>query len=67
MTIERTKDEIILRIPAFIDMKEVQRFVDYIQTLEIISKSKATEEEIFTLSQEVKKGWWAKNRSRFIK
>lgn len=67
MVIERTEDEIILRLPSYIDIKEIQRFMDFVSQQELTSKSKATDEEILALSKEIKKGWWSKNRSRFIK
>lgn len=41
MKIERTDKEIILRIPASIDVKVVQDVINYLTAIEIGQKSKA--------------------------
>jgi len=40
--------------------------VDLLTTMEIASKSKATERDIEELSKEIKKDWWKRNKDRFI-
>ena len=69
MLIERTNDEVIIRLPSYVDTEGLQRFVDYLTYKEVTSKSKskARQSEVDKLAKEVKKGWWKKNRSRFIK
>jgi len=67
MTIERTKDEVIIRLPASVDLEDLQDFVNYARYKELVSKSKATQEEIDELAAEVNKTWWEENRNRFIK
>ena len=67
MVIERTNKEIIIRLPAFVDTTGLQNLVDYLTYKEATSKSKAKQSDIDTLSSEVKKGWWAENRSRLVK
>lgn len=66
MRIKRTSDEIIIRLPASVDTIGLQRLVDYLIYREATSNSKATQEEVDKLASEVKKGWWKKNRKRFI-
>lgn len=67
MLIERTSNEVIIRLPSYVDTEGLQRLVDYLSYKEVTSKSKAKQSDVDKLAKEVKKGWWAKNRSRFIK
>ncbi len=66
MLIERTSKEVIIRLPASVDIAGLQRLVDYLIYKEATSKSKATQEQVDKLARDVKKGWWKKNRKRFI-
>ena len=66
MVIERTDNEIIVRIPSYVGVENVQRFIDLIQWNEATAKSQATQEEINEIAGEAKKGWWEANRNRFI-
>ncbi len=67
MLIERTSNEVIIRLPASVDTMGLQRFVDYLTYKEATTDSRATQEQIDKLARNVKKGWWKKNRKRFIK
>lgn len=67
MVIERTNKEVIIRLPAYVDTKGLQRLVDYLSYKEATAKSKAKQSEVDALAVEVKKGWWAKNKSRLVK
>ena len=67
MTIERTKKEIIIRLPSNIDTEGLQRFIDYLIYKEATAKSEAKQSEIDKLAKEVKKGWWSENRSKLVK
>ena len=67
MVIERTNKEVIIRLPADVDIDGLQRLVDFLTYKEAISKSKAKQSDIDELADEVKAGWWTKNRERFIK
>jgi hypothetical protein len=40
---------------------------DYFTYKEATAKSKARQSDVNALAAEVKKGWWTKNRSRFVK
>jgi hypothetical protein len=66
MVIERTDNEIIVRIPSYVGVENVQRFLDLLQWNEATAKSQATQEEIDEIAREAKKGWWEANRDRFI-
>jgi len=67
MIIERTANEVIIRLPSYVDTNGLQRFVDYLTYKEATALSKAKQSDVDSLAKEVKAGWWAKNRSRLIK
>jgi hypothetical protein len=67
MVIERTANEVIIRLPASVDVTGLQRLVDYLTYKEATANSKATQEEVDELAKEVKKGWWKQNRKRLLK
>lgn len=67
MQIERTSDEIVIRIPSYVDTQGLQRLIDFLTYREATAKSKAKQIDVDKLSDEVKKGWWDKNKSRFVK
>ncbi len=67
MLIERTTSEVIIRLPSYVDTEGLQRLIDYLSYKEATAKSKAKQSDVDKLSNEVKKGWWKKNRSRFIR
>ncbi|MBN9351731.1 MAG: hypothetical protein J0H55_13710 [Chitinophagaceae bacterium] len=67
MLIERTSKEVIIRIPSSVDTTGIQRLVDFLVYKEATANTKATQEQVDKLAAEVKKGWWKKNRKRFIK
>lgn len=67
MLIERTSTEVIIRIPAYVDTTGLQRIVDYLTYKEATANSKASQDQIDKLANDVKKGWWKKNSKRFLK
>ena len=67
MLIERTKSEVIIRLPSSINTENLQRLVNYLSYLETALKSKAKQADVEKLAREVKKGWWKENRNQFIK
>jgi hypothetical protein len=67
MIIERTDNEILIRIPNSVDIEGAQRIIDYIRYQEITSKSKATQEDVDKLADEVNRAWWEKNKDTFLK
>lgn len=66
MIIERTKSEIIIRVSSKINTFGLQRLVDYLKYQELTADSKAKQSDIDALAREVNKGWWGKNKQRFI-
>ena len=67
MKIERTSSEVLIRISSYVDTDALQRLVDYLTFKRATAKSKAKQSDVDALAKEVKAGWWAENRSRFIK
>ncbi|MEO6685483.1 MAG: hypothetical protein ABIN24_05940 [Dyadobacter sp.] len=67
MIIERQNQDIIIKTNGSINMTAVQKVIDYINVLEIVSENGGTEEQASELAREANKNWWNQNRSRFIK
>ena len=67
MIVERVKDEVVIRMPSFMNIEALQRTVDLLSLKEATARSVATQEDIDLLAKEANKGWWAKNRERYIK
>lgn len=66
MLIERTDNEIIIRLPSSVDTNGIQRLLDFLRYKEVTSKSKAKQDDVDKLAREVNKEWWGKNKKRFI-
>jgi len=62
MIIEKNKDQILIKISPNIDPFGFQRIMDYLEYLEITSKSKAKQSDITKLANEVNQTWWEKNK-----
>ena len=67
MIIERTNNEILIRIPNSVDIDDAQRIIDYIRYQEITSKSKASQKEADNLAAEANENWWKENKNNFLK
>jgi len=67
MIVERVNNEVIIRLPMYMNFEAMQRTIDLISLKEATARSVATQEDIDLLAEEVNKGWWEKNRSRYIK
>ncbi len=67
MVIERTVNEVIIRLPSYIDTSGLQRLIDYLIYQEATAQSKAEQTDIDALSKDVKAGWWSNNKSRLVK
>jgi hypothetical protein len=64
MKIERTKKEVIIRIPASVNVDDMQDLADLIRYKEISSKSQATQEDVDNLVNDVKRGRWDKTKTK---
>jgi hypothetical protein len=64
MKIERTKNEVVIRIPASINVDDLQDLADLIEYKEISSKSKATQKDVDDLVSDIKRGRWEKTKTK---
>lgn len=67
MIVERTGNQIVIKVSPKIDSFGFQRIMDYIEYLEITSNSKANQEDADRLADELNENWWLNNRNKFIK
>lgn len=67
MVLERTANEVIIRLPADIEWEELELVIRYIKYRENVSQSKATQDQIDQLARDVNKQWWEENKHRFVK
>lgn len=66
MTVQRNGDELIIKIPKNVDMKILQRLIDYIEYNNLTINSVANQEKVNKLSSDVNKSWWEENRKRLL-
>jgi hypothetical protein len=58
MIVERSKDEILVRLPSNIDLSELQDMLDYLKYRELTADSKAKQEDVEKLAKEVNSKMW---------
>ena len=63
MTIERTSEGIIFKVPNDTNIEELQDIADLLEFKSIAKKSKATQKDTDALLREVKKGRWEKTKN----
>jgi adenosine deaminase len=66
MTIQRTDTEILITLPASINIDGLQRLLDYLLYKEATKDSQAKQEDVDVLAREVNKEWWANNNHRWF-
>jgi hypothetical protein len=64
MVLERTKDEILVRLPAYVDLAELQNMLDLLYYKELTAKSKAKQSDADELAKAVNKSIWTKAKTR---
>ena len=67
MLVERTKKEVIIRLPASVDTEDLQDFLNYARYKELTAGFKVDQKEANKLSDQINSKWWAKNRAKVIK
>ena len=67
MRIERTNNEILIRLSAKESTSSIQRLLDLVEFWEITSESRAREKDINDLAAKSKEDWWSKNKNRYTK
>jgi hypothetical protein len=64
MILERTNNEILVRLPAYIDLTELQDMIDYLEYKEVTTKSAATQNDVDELSETINKNIWEKFKTK---
>jgi hypothetical protein len=67
MVIERTKNELIIRLPSFVDTDGLQDLINYLAYKEATDQSQASQAAVDKFVKKVKKGWWNRNKKRLLK
>jgi hypothetical protein len=67
MIIERTNNEVIIRLLPTIDTEELQELVNFFRYKELTSKYKATQSDVDSFASEINKNWYKANRERLMK
>lgn len=65
LNIERTSQEIIIRLPLDLEIGDIQNMSDFLTYKHSIQQSKAKKDGVSELAASAKKGWWEKNKDRF--
>lgn len=60
MIVERTNNEILVRLPSNVDISELQDMLDYLKYKELTANSKAKQEDANKLAKEVNSYMWDK-------
>ncbi len=66
MTIQSINNQIIITLPASIDLEGVQRLINYLLYKEATKDSKARQEDVDKLARAINKQWWEENKQRFL-
>jgi hypothetical protein len=66
MNIQTINNQIVITLPASIDLEGVQRLVNYLLYKEATKESKAKQDDVDKLAREVNKQWWQENKHRFL-
>ena len=66
MVIEKTADELLVRLPISSDMMEIQDIIDYLRYKELTSDYKTEQSEADALAREINSNWWNKNKNKFL-
>lgn len=64
MIIERTKDEVIFKLPANTNVDDLQDMADFLEFSELSEKSRPKQIEVDDLVNSIKKGRWEKTKSK---
>ena len=67
MVVERTNEEIIIRLPASVDAEDLQDFLNYARYKELTAGFAVEQKDVDKLATQINSGWWKKNRKRLIK
>ena len=66
MIVQRNQKEIIVKIPASVNLKEIQDLLNFIRYKELTSTFSVTQNAVDKLSSGINKGWWKKNGKKSL-
>ena len=66
MIVQRNQKEIIVKVPASVDIKEIQDVLNFIRYKELTSTFSVTQNVVDALSSNINKAWWKKNGKKFM-
>lgn len=66
MVLERTENEVIIRLPKSVNWEDLELVLKFIRYREKVAKSKAKQEDIDRIASEINKKWWEENKHRFL-
>lgn len=64
MILERTNSEILVRLPASLNLTELQNMLDYLEYKESTATTKAKQKDVDELSESVNKSIWTKLKAQ---
>lgn len=67
MVVERTENEIIVRLSPTVKVEDLQDFLNYARYKELTANIQVEQNEVDQLAAEINKSWWAENREKLIK
>ncbi len=67
MTIQRTDTEVIITLPATVNVDGLQRVLNLLSYQEISTKSQVSQDQVDEMASEINKNWWLRNANRFGK
>jgi hypothetical protein len=67
MIVERTKKEIIIRLPASVATEDLQDLLNYARYKELTSDFKIAQKDVDKLAGQINSKWWTRNRNQLIK
>ncbi len=67
MLVERTRKEVIIRLPASVDTEDLQDFLNYARYKELTASFRTDQKVVDKLTSDINKKWWSKSRNKLIK
>jgi hypothetical protein len=64
MTIQRTKNEVIFRMPGSLGVDDLD-MADWLEFKALVKRSKAAQKDVDSLVKRIKKGRWSKTKLKF--
>ena len=66
MIIERTKKEVVFRLPGNLSVDDLQDMTDWLEFIGLAKRSRAVQKDVNDLVKKIKKGRWARTKSKTL-